>query len=44
MVVLSRTRRDLGDERDADLCTVHRIRSFRHLAMDLYKGGLHVLP
>jgi hypothetical protein len=42
MVVLSRTSRDSGDEHDADLCTVHRIRSFRHLAMDLHKGGLHV--
>ncbi len=42
MVVLSRTSRDSGDEHDADLCTIHRIRGFRHLAMDLHKGGIHV--
>ena len=42
MVVLSRTSRDSDDEHDADLCTIHRIRNFRDLAMDLHKGGLNV--
>jgi len=42
MIVLSRTSRDSGDEHDADLCTIHRIRNFRDLAMDLHKGGLNV--
>ncbi len=40
LVVLSRTSRDSGDQHDADLCTIHRIRSFRALAMDLHQGGL----
>ena len=42
LVVLSRTSRDASDQHDADLCTIHRIRGFRHLAMDLHKGGLHI--
>jgi hypothetical protein len=41
LVVLSRTSRDSGDQHDADLCTVHRVRNFRNLAMDLHQGGLH---
>ncbi len=28
-------------EYDADLCTIHRVRDFRSLAMDLHAGGLH---
>ena len=40
LVVLSRTTRDSGDQHDADLCTVHRVRGFRALAMDLRRGGL----
>ena len=40
-VVLSRTSRDSGDQHDADLCTIHRIRDYRSLAMDLHAGGLH---
>ena len=39
IVVLSRTSRDSGDQHDADLCTVHRIRNFRSLAMDLHAGS-----
>lgn len=39
-VVLSRTSRDSGDQHDADLCTIHRIRNYRSLAMDLHAGGL----
>jgi hypothetical protein len=42
LVVLSRTSRDSGDQHDADLCTIHRVCSFRDLATDLHKGGLHV--
>ena len=42
LVLLSRTSRDSGDQHDADLCTIHRVRNFRDLAMDLHKGGLHV--
>ncbi len=41
LVVLSRTSRDSGDQHDADLCTIHRVESFRDLAMDLHAGGLH---
>ncbi len=41
LVVLSRTSRDSGDQHDADLCTIHRVRGFRDLAMDLHEGGLH---
>lgn len=41
IVVLSRTSRDSGDQHDADLCTIHRIRDYRSLAMDLHAGGLH---
>ncbi len=41
IVVLSRTSRDSGDQHDADLCTIHRIRNYRSLAMDLHAGGLH---
>ena len=40
IVVLSRTSCDSGDQHDADLCTIHRIRNFRDLAMDLHSGGL----
>ena len=40
-VVLSRTSRDSGDQHDADLCTIHRIRNYRSLAMDLHAGGLY---
>ena len=42
LVVVSRTSRDSGNQHDADLCTVHRVRDFRNLAMDLHSGGLHV--
>ena len=35
------TSRDSRDQRDADLCTIHRVRDFRSLAMDLHAGGLH---
>ena len=41
LVVLSRSTRDSGDQHDADLCTIHRVRDFRTLAMDLHRGGLH---
>jgi len=41
LVVLSRTSRNSGDQHDADLCTVHRIRAFRSLALNLHRGGLH---
>ena len=41
MVVLSRTSRDAENQHDADLCTIHRVRNFRDLAMDLHQGGLH---
>ena len=41
IVILSRTSRDSGDQHDADLCTIHRIRDYRSLAMDLHAGGLH---
>ena len=40
LVVLSRTSNNAADQHDADLCTIHRIRNFRDLAMDLHKGGL----
>lgn len=40
LVVLSRTSRDAKDQHDADLCTIHRVRDFRSLAMDLRHGGL----
>ena len=42
LVVMSRTSRDAPNQHDADLCTVHRIRDFRGLAMDLREGGLNV--
>ena len=38
LVVMSRTSRDSGDQHNADLVTVHRIRNFRGLAMDLHTG------
>ena len=41
LVLLSRTSRDSRDQHDADLCTIHRVRDFRSLAMDLHAGGLH---
>ncbi len=40
LVILSRTSRDAANQHDADLCTIHRVRSFRSLAMDLHRGGL----
>ena len=39
LVVLSRTSRDSGDQHNADLCTLHRVRNFRDLAMDLRAGS-----
>lgn len=36
MLVLSRTSREGRDQHDADLCTFHRIRAFRRLALNLY--------
>ncbi len=41
IIFLSRTSYDAENQHDADLCTVHRIRDFRSLAMDLHEGGLH---
>ncbi len=41
IIFLSRTSCDAENQHDADLCTVHRIRDFRSLAMDLHQGGLH---
>lgn len=40
LVVLSRTSRDAENQHDADLCTIHRVRNFRELAMPLHAGGL----
>ena len=40
LVILSRTSRDAENQHDADLCTIHRVRDFRSLAMDLRRGGL----
>jgi len=40
LVILSRTSRDAEDQHDADLCTIHRVRDFRSLAMDLRCGSL----
>ena len=39
LVILSRTSRDAENQHDADLCTIHRVRDFRSLAMDLRRGG-----
>ena len=39
LVVMSRTSRDSGDQHNADLVTIHRIRKFRDLAMDLHGGA-----
>ena len=39
LVVMSRTSRDSGDQHNADLVTIHRIRGFRDLAMDLHAGA-----
>ncbi|MCL0099804.1 glycoside hydrolase [Dehalococcoidia bacterium] len=39
LVILSRTSRDSGDQHNADLCTLHRVRNFRDLAMDLHAGS-----
>lgn len=36
LLVLSRTSREGRDQHDADLCTFHRVRDFRRLALDLY--------
>ena len=36
LLILSRTSRDGRDQHDADLCTFHRVRCFRRLALDLY--------
>ncbi len=41
IIMLSRTSHNAGNQHDADLCTIHRIRNFRSLAMDLHEGGLH---
>ncbi len=41
IIMLSRTSHNAGNQHDADLCTIHRIRNFRSLAMDLHQGGLH---
>ena len=41
LAVVSRTSRDSSNQHDADLCTVHRVRGFRNLAMGLHSGGLH---
>jgi hypothetical protein len=41
IIMLSRTSHNAGNQHDADLCTIHRIRNFRSLAMDLHGGGLH---
>ena len=38
LVILSRTSRDASEQHCADLCTVHRVRNFRDLAMDLPHG------
>lgn len=38
LIVMSRTSRDLGDQHDADLVTIHRVTHFRQLAMDLHTG------
>ena len=38
LVVMSRTSRDSDDQHDADLVTIHRVRNFRELAMDLHTG------
>ena len=40
LVVLSRTSCDSGDQHNADLCTICRVRSVCDLAMDLHRGGL----
>ncbi len=40
LVILSRTSHDAANQHDADLCTIHRVRNFRSLAMDLRSGGL----
>ncbi len=40
LIILSRTSRDAANQHDADLCTIHRVRDFRSLAMDLHRGGL----
>ena len=39
LVVMSRTSSDSGDQHNADLVTIHRVRSFRNLAMDLHAGA-----
>ncbi len=36
LLVLSRTAHDARDQHDADLCTFHRVRDFRRLALNLY--------
>jgi hypothetical protein len=36
LLILSRSSRDGRDQHDADLCTFHRIKHFRHLALGLY--------
>ena len=41
IIMLSRTSYEAGNQHDADLCTVHRIRDFRNLAMNIHEGGLH---
>jgi len=36
LLVLSRTSHDARDQHDADLCTFHRVKDFRRLALNLY--------
>ena len=38
LIVMSRTSRNSGDQHDTDLETIHRVTSFRQLAMDLHTG------
>jgi hypothetical protein len=36
LLVLSRTSKDARNQHDADLCTFHRVKGFRRLALDLF--------
>jgi hypothetical protein len=36
LLILSRTSHEARDQHDADLCTFHRVRDFRRLALNLY--------
>ena len=44
LVILARSTRDSGDQHDADLRTIHRVRDFRDVAMDLHTGALQEAP